>query len=182
MQKTMYGLRRTLVLFYRKLVEDLEAFDFELNPYDPCVTNKMVKGEQMMLTRHVNNLKVLHKDPLELAKFILYLARIYGNQIKVNQGVHHHYLGMDLDYLLPQKVQLSMIKYVDKVLEDFPEAITRTSYADHLFQIRDPEEVERNGKFLSKEHANARHFHHTIAPLLFVSSRAQGIHRYLIYS
>eukprot|EP00804_Cyclotella_cryptica_P002560 CCRYP_010401-RA/>CCRYP_010401-RA protein AED:0.15 eAED:0.13 QI:0/0/0/0.5/1/1/8/0/1350 len=129
----------------------------------------------MTLTWHVDDLKASHRDSFELTKFILYLAKIYGNQITVNRGVHHDYLlGMDLDYSLPGKVRVSMIKYVDKVLDDFPEAITKrssTPAADHLFQIRDPDKVERQGKRLSEE--QARHFHHTVAQLLFLSGRAR---------
>eukprot|EP00804_Cyclotella_cryptica_P008907 CCRYP_012017-RA/>CCRYP_012017-RA protein AED:0.23 eAED:0.23 QI:0/0/0/0.75/0.33/0.25/4/0/1155 len=174
MQKAMYGMLRSSLLFYQKLVEDLEAFRFELNPYDPCIANKIVNGEQMTLTWHVDDLKVSHRDSFELTKFILYLVRIYGNQITVNRGKYHDYLGMDLDYLVAGKLRVSMIKYVDKILNEFSQAITKTSStqaAEHLFQIRDPEEVEKQGKFLSEEYA--RHFHHTVAQLLFISTRAR---------
>ena len=41
MFKAMYGLLRSAFLFYLKLVKDLTDFGFELNPYDPCVANKM---------------------------------------------------------------------------------------------------------------------------------------------
>ena len=37
MQKAMYGLLRSALLFYRKLVAELESAGFKLNPYDPCV-------------------------------------------------------------------------------------------------------------------------------------------------
>ena len=40
MQKAMYGLLRSALLFYRKLVGELESAGFRLNPYDPCVANK----------------------------------------------------------------------------------------------------------------------------------------------
>ncbi len=39
MQKAMYGLLRSALLFYRKLVEDLESNGIKLNCYDPCVAN-----------------------------------------------------------------------------------------------------------------------------------------------
>jgi hypothetical protein len=44
MQKAMYGLLRSALLFYRKLVADLESAGFKINPYDPCVANKTVNG------------------------------------------------------------------------------------------------------------------------------------------
>ena len=49
-------------MFYRKLVKDLEEYVFEINPYDPCVANKMLNGIQMIVVWHVDDLKVSHKS------------------------------------------------------------------------------------------------------------------------
>jgi hypothetical protein len=35
MQKAIYGLLRSALLFYKKLVANLERIGFKLNPYDP---------------------------------------------------------------------------------------------------------------------------------------------------
>ena len=52
-QKALYGLMRVSLLFYRKLRKELEAYGFKVNPYDPCMTNKMTDGgKQMMLVPH----------------------------------------------------------------------------------------------------------------------------------
>ena len=45
MQKALYGLLRSALLFYNKLVADLESDGFVLNPYDSCVTNKVMEGK-----------------------------------------------------------------------------------------------------------------------------------------
>lgn len=37
MHKALYGMLRSALLFYRKLVADLEDNGFVINPYDPCV-------------------------------------------------------------------------------------------------------------------------------------------------
>ena len=55
-QRAIYGLLKSALLFYLKLVEDLERYGFELNPYDPCVANKVVNGEQMTVVWYVNDL------------------------------------------------------------------------------------------------------------------------------
>ena len=44
LSKTLYGMLRAALLFYKKLRSDLENMGFEVNPYDPCVANKMVNG------------------------------------------------------------------------------------------------------------------------------------------
>ena len=42
--KTIYGCHYSALLFYNQLVVDLQSQGFVLNPYDPCVANKMVNG------------------------------------------------------------------------------------------------------------------------------------------
>ena len=42
LMKALYGLLRSALLFYKKLRADLEKMGFEVNPYDPCVANKMI--------------------------------------------------------------------------------------------------------------------------------------------
>jgi len=37
---------RASLLFYRKLRKELEDYGFEINPYDPCVANKMTTSER----------------------------------------------------------------------------------------------------------------------------------------
>ena len=49
-QKALYGILTSALLFYKKLVKDLEQQGFQLNPYEPCVTNKMIVGSQMTIT------------------------------------------------------------------------------------------------------------------------------------
>jgi hypothetical protein len=60
MEKAMYGLLKSALLFYRLLVGDLTNTGFVLNPYDPCVANKVIGGQQMTVIWHVDNLKVSH--------------------------------------------------------------------------------------------------------------------------
>ena len=50
------------LLFYLKLVNNLKSIGFELNPYDPCVANKIVDGAQFTVVWHVDDLKVSHVD------------------------------------------------------------------------------------------------------------------------
>ena len=78
---------------------------------------------------------------------------------------------MDIDWLTqPGVMIISMIKYLQKIIEEFPEVIksTRSSPAgDHLFKIR--EETDR--KVLLEE--QARQLHRMVAQLLFLRKRAR---------
>jgi hypothetical protein len=69
MQKAIYGLLRSALLFNKNLLADLESIGFKLNPYDPCVANKDMNGTQMMVCWHVDDLKVSHMDPRENTRF-----------------------------------------------------------------------------------------------------------------
>ena len=80
MNKAMYGLLCSALLFYQKLVQDLQEFGFTLNPCDPCVANKMVTGKQMTVTWHVDDLKVSHVDDFEITKFICSSRRNMGTR------------------------------------------------------------------------------------------------------
>ena len=50
------------LLFYRKLRKDMESIGFKVNPYDPCVSNNMIRDKKMTITWHVDDLKVSHAD------------------------------------------------------------------------------------------------------------------------
>ena len=35
----LYGIMRAALLYYQLFVKDIKSIGFEINPYDPCVTN-----------------------------------------------------------------------------------------------------------------------------------------------
>ncbi len=49
LQKAIYGMMKSVLLFYRKLISELKEMGFEVNPYDPCVVSKIVNGSQMTI-------------------------------------------------------------------------------------------------------------------------------------
>ena len=170
MQKAIYGLQRSALLFYRKLVADLESTGFVINPYDPCVANKVINGEQMTVCWHVDDLKVSHIEPAEVTKFGDWLSKTYGVSVATHRGKVHDYLGMIVDFSEKGKVMVNMIEYIKTIINDFPEEIIETRAspaADHLFTVRD----ETEAMLLPEEQARA--FHHATAQVLFLSARAR---------
>ena len=58
--KSLYGLMRSALLFYKKLKKELEEYGLAMNPYDMCIANKVTKnGHQLTVLWHVDNLKYL---------------------------------------------------------------------------------------------------------------------------
>lgn len=173
LQKALYGLLKSALLFYRKLVADLTTEGFTLNPYDPCVANKMVNGTQMTVVWHVDDLIVSHKQSTVVTKFLTWIQALYETPDKkmvATRGPKHDYLGMTLEFSKKGFLTVGMDAYVAKVIKEFPEEITGVSpspAADHLYQVRDPAQ----SKLLDEDRAVA--FHHTVAQLLFASTRAR---------
>ena len=142
-QKALYGLLHSALLFYRKLVMDIEAYGFQINPYDPFVKNKMINHKLMRVVWNVDYLKVAHVNSFEITKFAGYQPIIYGGLI-VHRGKVHEYLVMDLYYRKQVTVKSSMIKYLYSVLQEFPENLGKnsaTSVADHFFTVHNEGET-----------------------------------------
>ena len=66
----IYGTMKASLLYYQKFVEFLDKEGFTLNPYDPCVANKMVNGKQQTIVWHVDDCKVNHVDEAMNEAFI----------------------------------------------------------------------------------------------------------------
>ena len=45
LKKAVYGMMKSALLFYRKLVADLTIIGYKINPYNPCVANKIINGK-----------------------------------------------------------------------------------------------------------------------------------------
>jgi hypothetical protein len=73
LEKALYGMMKSALLFYRKLMADLRSIGFELNPYDPCVANKIIGGHQLTVCWHVDDLLIGHKDRNVVTRFTQWL-------------------------------------------------------------------------------------------------------------
>jgi hypothetical protein len=81
----------------------------------------MVNGAQCTVCWHVDDLKVSHVDEAVVTAFSLKLADLYKGRVKTHRGKVFDYLEMDLDYgSSPGALIVSMIKYLTKVLEEWP--------------------------------------------------------------
>ncbi len=78
LQKALYGMMKSALLFYRKLVLELKKMGFEINPYDPCIANKMVNGTQMSIRWHVDDLMMSHVSRDKIMKIVQEKKNIYG--------------------------------------------------------------------------------------------------------
>ena len=163
---------QSLLLFYKKFRKDLEKEGFKFNPYDPCVANKMVNGKQMTVVFHVDDAKVSHKDKKVVDEFHQWADFMYGDPkigaVTATRGPIHDYLGMTLDFSIKNQVKIQMEKYVESMINEFPEELKNTDTVmspstSDLFQ-------HNNSNPLSKSKAEI--FHTMVAKALFLSKRA----------
>ena len=172
-EKALYGMLESSLLFYKKLSKDLREQGFEVNPYDPCVANKMIEGKQMTVTWHVDDLKISHESAKVVDEFIEWAREKYEDvtPIKPSRGKKHDYLAMMLDYSTPGVVKIDMANYITKVLDEFAfgkeigEAGAKTPAAEHLFKTND--ECQKLPPDKKEE------FHTTVAKLLFLCCPAR---------
>lgn len=81
------------------------------------------------------------------------------------------YLGMHLDFTEDRMFQVDMSRYIQEILNNFPERIQKSSttpHSDTLFMVKDEESAVK----LSED--QAMQFHRTTAQLLFLSTQAQN--------
>lgn len=111
LQKALYSMLKSALLFYRKLVADLQSVGFTLNPYDPCVANKTVDGQQLTVLWHVDDIIAAHKSPTVVSKFLHWIQNRYDTPDKkmvTTRGHIHDYLGMRLDFSSSQELKVGM--------------------------------------------------------------------------
>lgn len=103
-------------VLYRQLKSALlTSLAFQINPYDPCMTNKVVNGKQMTIIWHVDDLLVSHGDFSEVDKIIEWLSTRYktpNKPLKATRGAKHDYLGMMLEFKRNHSLVVGMDQYI----------------------------------------------------------------------
>ena len=66
----IYGTMVASLLYYKKFCKTLKHNNFIMNPYEPCVANRILEGKQQTICFHVDDCKLSHKDPKQNNKFI----------------------------------------------------------------------------------------------------------------
>ena len=167
--QALYGTLRAALIFWRKLTSKLMEWGFTINPYDWCVANKQIKGRQCTLIWHVDDMKISHGDSRVVDGIIRMLEEEFGKEapLTIRRGKIHDYLGMTLDFLLDDKVQISMEDYIKNMLAELPadmDGMATTPAAEHLFKVNE------TPTYLDEK--DAMFFHHNVAKLLFLCKRA----------
>ena len=63
LDRALYGCVQSALLWYELFSSTLVNMGFEINPYDRCVANKVIKGKQCTIAWYVDDNIVTHEDP-----------------------------------------------------------------------------------------------------------------------
>jgi hypothetical protein len=149
----------------------LVKYGFDVNPYDPCVANKVYNKSQLMVSWHVDDLKISHRQEKVVSNFICWIKEQYGKigEVKVTRGKVHEYLGMKLRYNIPGQAYIDMVDYVKHMLEGFPkdqvEKSSKSPWNDNVFKVDE--------KSIALNDSERELFHTVVAQGLFLCKRAR---------
>ena len=88
--------------------------------------------------------------------------------LSITRGKVHEYLGMNLDFGTKGKVKISMVNFIDEMLDDLPvdmKGTSATPASNNLFVVNE------KGKKLEEKMSDF--FHHNVAKLLYMCKRAR---------
>jgi hypothetical protein len=166
------------LLYYLKFSKTLKRNDFTINPYDPCVANRMVNGKQQTICWHVDDCKLSHVDSKVQDEFIQVLRDEYesifedgSGKMTVSRGKVHTYLGMTLDYTTPGQVKVSMFDYVKEIIAAFDAADPGNSGTKSSAAPLDLYKIDEDCKKLAP--AMREQFHSVVQKTLFATKRAR---------
>ena len=82
--------------------------------------HKVKKEKQITVIWHVYDLMMSCEDNFELTKLSCYLSNIYEPKLAMHLGNKNDYLGMDFKLMNNGSLEVSMFKYLDSIIDEFP--------------------------------------------------------------
>jgi hypothetical protein len=165
--KALYGCVRSALLWYELFATTLQGMGFVLNPYDPCVANKEINGNQCTIVWYVDDNKISHVDAKVVTDVIEKIENKFG-KMTVTRGNEHIFLGMKITMNQNGTVTINMKDYVMEAIKECKDDISKsatTPAKKDLFETND------NSELLVKEKAEL--FHSVVAKLLYISKRGR---------
>ena len=124
--KSLYGIMQAALLWYRTFVKCLKADRFEINKYDPCITNKIVNGKQCTVYWHVDDTKISHVDKNVVGAVIKNIENEFGT-MTVTTGKEHNFVGMNTQLKDDGTVSITMKDYIEEYITSYGEEVRNNS-------------------------------------------------------
>ena len=93
--RAIYGFIEAALQWYIMFTGTLKGLEYELNPYDKCVANKVVNGKQCTIAWHVYDAIATHMEQKVLDELGQQMIKNFGD-MKITSGTKHSFLGMNI--------------------------------------------------------------------------------------
>ena len=70
---------KAFMLYYKKFRADIESIGYKINPYDPCVSDKMINSKQHAITWYIDDIKASHEESKVNDESHAWYEEKYGN-------------------------------------------------------------------------------------------------------
>jgi hypothetical protein len=165
--KALYGCVRSALLWYELFAGTLKEMGFVLNPYDPCVANKIIEGSQCTIAWYVDDTKISHVNANMVTDVIERIEEKFG-KMTVTRGRHHVFLGMDIVFKGDGNLSVGMQQYVKEAISEFGDDVSRPAATPAKKNIFD---VDATAVLLEKSKSET--YQRVVAKLLYVSHRGR---------
>jgi hypothetical protein len=165
--KAIFGCVQLALLWYKLFCLHLKKMGFVLNPYDPCIANKIINGKQCSIAWYVDDMKISHVDAYVVTQMIEQIEQRFG-KMTVTQGSEHVFVGMKIAYKQNGTAEITMRDYLEEAIAESGMNTCRSAATPAR---RDLFENNPNAAPLDKKVAEI--FHSVSAKLLYVSIRAR---------
>lgn len=171
-KKAIYGTMNAALLAYKKLAKLLKGWNFIMNPYKPCLWNRLVNQKQMSMLFHIDDIFLCHKSPVMVTIFIKKLEAEYGKlqALTVTRGLLHEYLGQTVDFRIKGEVAFSQYDCIRKLWDTIPDSWKgkKRNTAAPAYLFKDSETEEDN---IVLDDARQDDYHTITAKSLWLSQR-----------
>ena len=169
--KALYGLLESGRLWFENIKQALLDYGFRQNRKDPCVFILFLTPHCLIVCLYVDDLLMIASITSIAEDFISFLRFRY-NDLTINAGKIHSYLGMNLEFR-ERSVKVTMSNHVNDVISTYTSLFRREmssrvpsspAMAD-LFTIPDGSELLDGGELDA--------FHTVVAKVLFIAKRVR---------
>ena len=169
--RALYGCIESALRWYELYSETLHKEGFTINPYDKCVANKMINGEQCTILWYVDDNKISHKDPKVVTEVIDMMKRHFGD-LSITRGKTHRFLGMNITITEDKKLQIEMKEHLQEAI-DMYSSIEGDGVNEVVTSPARPRLREVNDDCPKLTGDKREGFHSIVAKLLWTMKRAR---------
>ena len=118
--KAIYGMIKSALLWYELYVTVLLKDGFELNEYDKCVANKVINGKQCTIGWYVDDNIIGHVEDEVVDEVIEKIESKFPGLV-VQKGRKLDFLGMENFFREDGKVALGTVQFLMAMVKEFEE-------------------------------------------------------------